>query len=222
MFCYLITYLKVNIAMIEPTAFFTYTVIALGFAFLPGPATLLTITRATSSGTKVGVATSAGIAAGDLVHTFMTIVGISAIIATSAALFSIVKYFGGAYLIYLGIRAILDKTPIDLTGGTLPITAKKAFCQGLLTEVLNPKTALFFLSFLPQFVQPENGSIVFQMSFLGVTYVLFGLFATFIAAISAGRLGRFLRRNPAVLKWQGTAVGSIYCGLGVGIVLQER
>ena len=222
MFCYLITYLKVNTAMIEPTTFFTYAVIALGFAFLPGPATLLTITRATSSGTKVDIATSAGIAAGDLVHTFMAIVGISAIIATSAALFSIVKYLGGAYLIYLGMRAILDKTPIDLIGGTLPITAKKAFYQGLLTEVLNPKTALFFLSFLPQFVQTENGSIVFQMSFLGVTYVLFGLFATFIAAISAGRLGRFLRRNPAVLKWQGTAVGSIYCGLGVGIVLQER
>lgn len=208
--------------MIDPTAFFTYALIALGFAFLPGPATLLTITRATSSGTKVGIATSAGIAAGDLVHTFMAIVGISAIIATSAVLFSIIKYLGGAYLIYLGIRAILDKTPMDLAGGTLLITATKAFRQGLVTEVLNPKTALFFLSFLPQFVQPENGSIVFQLSFLGGTYVLFGLLATFIAAISAGRLGRFLRRNPVVLKWQGKAVGSIYCGLGVGIVLQER
>jgi threonine/homoserine/homoserine lactone efflux protein len=208
--------------MIDPTAFFTYSLIALGFAFLPGPATLLTITRATSSGTKVGIATSAGIATGDLVHTFMTIVGISAIIATSASLFNIIKYLGGAYLVYLGIRAILNKTATGLTGGTLPITATKAFRQGLITEVLNPKTALFFLSFLPQFVHPEDGSIVIQLSFLGVTYVLFGLLATFIAAISAGRLGRFLRRNPAILKWQGTAVGSIYCGLGVGIVLQER
>ena len=95
--------------MIDTTTLIAYVAIVLGFVFIPGPATLLTITRAASSGTRVGIATGAGIAAGDAVHTFMAIVGISAIIAASAMLFSIVKYIGAAYLVYLGIRAILSK-----------------------------------------------------------------------------------------------------------------
>jgi threonine/homoserine/homoserine lactone efflux protein len=99
--------------MIDPTTLITYVAIVLGFVFLPGPATLLTVARAASSGTKVGIATGSGIATGDVVHTFMAIVGISAIIAASAMLFSLVKYAGAVYLIYLGIRAILAKVPAD-------------------------------------------------------------------------------------------------------------
>ena len=208
--------------MIDTTTLFTYTIIALGFAFLPGPATLLTITRAASSGTKIGIATSIGIAAGDLIHTVMAIVGISAIIATSALLFSIIKYLGAAYLVYLGVRSILEKTATDLISGSLQISATKAFQQGFWTEVLNPKTALFFLAFLPQFVQPVSGSVAIQLGVLGAIYVLFGLIATVVASISAGSLGRFLRRNPEILKWQGKVVGSVYCALGVRIALEER
>ena len=93
--------------------------------FIPGPATLLTVARATSSGTRAGIATGAGIAAGDVVHTVMAIVGVSAIIATSAFLFSIIKYAGAAYLIYLGLVAIFDKTPMDLKRGSTPISAER-------------------------------------------------------------------------------------------------
>ena len=208
--------------MVDPTTLITYVVIVPGFVFVPGPATLLTIARATSSGTKVGIATGAGIAAGDVVHTFMAIVGISAVIATSAALFSIIKYLGAAYLVYLGIRAILAKSPTNVASGALPITAAKAFRQAILAEVLNPKTALFFLAFLPQFVRPENGLIVLQLAVLGVVFVLLGLLSTIVFAVSAGGLGNFLRRNPAVLKWQGKVVGGIYCVLGARLALQER
>lgn len=190
---------------------------------LPGPATLLTVARATSSGTKVGIATGVGIAAGDVVHTFMAIIGISAVIAASATLFSIVKYVGAAYLVYLGIQAILAKTPSDPTAArALPITAQKAFRQAILAEVLNPKTALFFLAFLPQFVHPENGSVALQLMVLGIVFVLLGLLSTVIFAVSAASLGNFLRRNPVVLKWQGKVVGGIYCALGVRLALQER
>ncbi len=209
--------------MIDLTTLITYNAIVLGFVFIPGPATLLTVARATSSGTKVGIATGVGIAAGDVVHTFMAIIGISAVIAASATLFSIVKYVGAAYLVYLGIQAILAKTPSDPTAArALPITAQKAFRQAILAEVLNPKTALFFLAFLPQFVRPENGSVALQLMVLGIVFVLLGLLSTVIFAVSAASLGNFLRRNPVVLKWQGKVVGGIYCALGVRLALQER
>ena len=177
--------------MIDPAVLFTYTLIVLGFVFIPGPATLLTVARATTSGARVGIATGAGIAAGDVVHTIMAIVGISAIIATSAVLFSAIKYAGAAYLFYLGIRAILDKTTADPAQGTLPISAGRAFRQAILAEVLNPKTALFFLAFLPQFVRPENGFVLLQLSLLGAIFVLLGLLSTVVFALTAGGLGNF-------------------------------
>lgn len=209
--------------MIDQPTLITYVVIVLGFVFIPGPATLLTVARATTSGTRVGIATGAGITVGDIVHTLLAIVGVSAIIATSAVLFSIIKYLGAAYLVYLGIRAIIEKSPTSLGGkGQLPITAPQAFRQAVLAELLNPKTALFFLAFLPQFVKPENGAVIIQLSILGVLFAFIGLFSTVVFAVSAGSLGNFLRRNPKVLKWQGKIVGSIYCTLGIRIALQER
>jgi len=208
--------------MIDETVLIPYAVIVLGFVFIPGPATLLTVARATTSGTKVGIATGAGITAGDIVHTVMAVVGISAIMAASATLFSIVKYLGAAYLVFLGIRAILAKASVDPRRGRAPITAPRAFRQAILAEVLNPKTALFFLAFLPQFVVPENGFVVLQLTILGVLFALIGFLSTVVYSIAAGGLGNFLRRNPTVLIWQGKVVGSIYCALGVRLALQER
>ena len=173
--------------MIEPTALVAYTLIVLGFVFIPGPATLLTVARATSSGTGVGIATGAGIAAGDIVHTLMAVIGLSAVIATSALLFSAIKYAGAAYLIYIGIRTILSKAPSEPTRATLPITATRAFRQAMLAEILNPKTALFFLAFLPQFIRPENGLVPLQLSILGGLFVLLGLFSTPTSTLSWGR-----------------------------------
>jgi threonine/homoserine/homoserine lactone efflux protein len=208
--------------MIDHATLVTYILIVFGFVFIPGPATLLTVARAASSGTRVGIATGAGIAAGDLIHTSMAIVGLSAIIATSALLFSVVKYAGAAFLIYLGIRSILDKAPLELNTATPAITAARAFRQAVLTEVLNPKTALFFLAFLPQFVRPEHGSIGLQLAILGIVFVLLGLLSTVVFAVGAGRLGNLLRRHPVVVKWQGKVVGTIYCAVGVRLALQER
>lgn len=208
--------------MIDTTALITYVAIVLGFVFIPGPATLLTVMRAATSGTRAGLATGVGIAAGDAVHTLMAIVGISAVIATSAMLFSIVKYIGAAYLVYLGIRAMLERAPVDIERRELAVSAGTAFRQAILAEVLNPKTALFFLAFLPQFVRPENGSVALQLTVLGVVFILLGLVSTVVYAVSAGRLGNFLRNNPAVLKWQGKVVGGIYCALGIRLALQER
>lgn len=208
--------------MIEPAVLVTYALIVLGFVFIPGPATLLTVARATTSGTKVGLATGAGITVGDFLHTIMAVIGISAIIAASATLFTLVKYLGAAYLVYLGVKAMCQKTSVDLGQGRVPITAPQAFRQAVLAEVLNPKTALFFLAFLPQFVAPENGYVVGQLMLFGLVFALIGFFSTLVYSVAAGGLGRFLRRHPTVLKWQGKVVGTIYCALGVRLALQER
>jgi len=208
--------------MIDPLVLLTYALIVLGFVFIPGPATLLTVARATTSGPKVGIATGAGITFGDILPTLMAIVGISAIIAASATLFTLIKIAGAAYLVYLGLRAIFEKASVDIGQGRVPISASLAFRQAVVAEVLNPKTALFFLAFLPQFVQPERGHVALQLAILGIVFAVIGFFSTIVYSLAAGGLGAFLRRNPTVLRWQGKVVGSIYCALGLRLALQDR
>ena len=208
--------------IIDQTTLVTYLLILLGFVFIPGPAVLLTLARAVSSGARVGIATGLGIAMGDLIHTIMAIVGISALIMTSAFMFNLIKYLGAAYLVYLGIRAILEKVEVSSVSQTETLTPKKAFRQAIILEVLNPKSALFFLAFLPQFVNPDNGFIALQLLVLGILFVFMGLISTVIVAISASGVGSFLKRNPAIWHWQGKFTGGIYCFLGVRLVLQEK
>lgn len=208
--------------MIDQATLITYLAVLLGFVFIPGPAVLLTLARASGSGTRAGITTALGIAAGDLIHTVLAVVGISAVVLASAFLFSLVKYLGAAYLVYLGLRAIFEKPapgPPAAAGG---LTFTAAFRQAVLAEVLNPKSALFFLAFLPQFVRPENGAVSLQLILLGVLFVLMGLLSTLVVALGAGRLGAFLRRNPVVLRLQGKVVGGIYCALGLRLALQEK
>ncbi|WP_298820812.1 LysE family translocator [uncultured Roseibium sp.] len=208
--------------MIEPTILLTYVIIVLGFVFIPGPATLLTVTRATTSGAKAGIATGAGIAVGDVIHTLLAVLGLSAIIATSAVLFNVIKYLGAAYLIYLGVKALMARSN-NLTDIKIPaVTPGTAFRQAVYAELLNPKTALFFLSFLPQFVQPENGMVFLQLIILGLIFVAFGLISTVVFAVSAGVLGDYLKKNPAVVKWQNNVVGLIFVSMGVRLALQEK
>jgi threonine/homoserine/homoserine lactone efflux protein len=208
--------------VIDAATLTTYILIVLGFVFVPGPATLLTMTRATTSGTRIGIATGLGIAVGDMIHTAMAVFGISALISASAFLFSIVKYAGAAYLIYLGIRAIRAPAAIAVETSPDRLTFPAAFKQAILAEVLNPKTALFFFAFLPQFVRPGNGPVLLQLTLLSLILVALGLRSTITFAVSAASLGSFLRRNPIVLRWQGKAAGSIYCALGARLAFQDR
>ena len=208
--------------MIDQQTLITYLAILLGFVFIPGPAVLLTLARASSSGARIGLATGLGIAVGDILHTLLTVVGISAVILASALLFSIVKYLGAAYLVYLGLKAIFEKTDSTVPGTKHVLDVTTAFRQAIIIEFLNPKSAMFFLAFLPQFVNPENGSVALQLMTLGLLFVLMGLVSTVTVALSAGHIGKFLRRTPVVMRWQNKAVGSIFCGLGVRLALQEK
>ncbi|MBJ7537450.1 LysE family translocator [Marinomonas transparens] len=208
--------------MLDYQTVLTYLAILLGFVFIPGPAMLLTLARASGSGARVGIATGLGIAVGDLLHTLMAVVGVSAIIMTSAVLFSVVKFLGAGYLIYLGIRAFIEKVDHGAVLASNQITSKVAFRQAVLAEVLNPKSALFFMAFLPHFVNPDNGFVALQLLELGVLFVLVGLLGTVVVAFSAGWIGSLLRRNPAIARWQGKFVGSIYCLLGARLAIQDK
>jgi threonine/homoserine/homoserine lactone efflux protein len=208
--------------MIDQTTLLTYLAVLTGFVFLPGPAVLLTLARSASFGPKVGIATGLGIATGDLAHTMMAVFGLSAILAASALLFSLIKYAGAAYLIYLGIRAIFEKTEIGSFMRSPAITAAKAYRQAVIAELLNPKSALFFLAFLPQFVHPGNGTIPVQLALLGILFVVTGAVSSIAYALAGGSINRFLQRNAFIGRWQGKVVGGIYCALGVRLALQER
>jgi threonine/homoserine/homoserine lactone efflux protein len=134
-----------------------YVLVVRALFLVPGPAVLLTLARSIGGGARVGIATGAGIAVGDALHTLMAVLGLSAILMTSALAFEIVKYLGAAYLIYLGICALLEQSGDIRLPQVRRVTPGVAFRQAILTEVLNPKTALFFLSFLPQFANPARG-----------------------------------------------------------------
>ena len=208
--------------MIEQATLLTYVAIVAGFAVMPGPATLLTMARASTSGPRVGIATAVGIAGGDLTHTLMAVVGISAVIAASATLFTMLKLLGAAYLVLLGIRALFSRPAETEPAAPMRLTAGAAMRQAMLAEVLNPKTAMFFLAFMPQFVDPAGGSPALQLTILGVLFVAIGLCATIGAALMAGWIGSVLRRSSRVARWQRRIVGSVYCGLGIRLALAER
>lgn len=208
--------------MIEFSDLLTYSAIVAGFVCIPGPATLMTIARTTSSGTRAGIATGAGISTGDIVHTLFAIVGISALIAASASLFTIVKIVGAAYLFWLGIKAMRADGVPGTVSEEKKSTVGKAFSQAILAEVLNPKTALFFLAFLPQFVHPENGNVQIQLLILGLIYSALGFISTLFVALGASKVSGFLKNSTFARRWMGKIIGGIYCGLGLRIAFQHR
>lgn len=208
--------------MIDASTLLTYMAVVLGLFLIPGPAVLLVLARSMSGGRRVGVATGLGVAVGDLAHTAMATFGLSAILMTSALAFSIIKYAGVAYLIVLGLRSLMEKTDNLHLGSARPVAAHRAFRQAVLAEILNPKTALFFLAFLPQFVRPEHGSVLVQLSVLGLVFVAMSAAYTSVIALAAGQVSLWLGRHKGIGRWQGRIIGSIYIALGIRLALQER
>jgi threonine/homoserine/homoserine lactone efflux protein len=208
--------------LIDASVLTTYVIVVFGLFLIPGPAVVLVLGRATSGRRRVGVATGLGIAAGDLVHTLMAAFGLSAVLMTSALAFSAVKYAGVAYLIYLGLRAFFEKAEaVDLPRARA-VDVGQAFRQAILAELLNPKTALFFLAFLPQFVHLSNGPAMTQFALLGFVFVGMSAAYTSLLAIGAGSIGGWLSRHRKVGRWRGKVVGAIYLGLGIRLALQEQ
>ncbi|CAG4893600.1 LysE family translocator [Paraburkholderia gardini] len=213
--------------MFDLTTLSTFVAVVLGLFLIPGPAVLLVLTRTVQGGRKTGILTGLGIASGDFIHTLCASVGLSALLMTSALAFNVVKLVGAAYLVYLGVRALMEK-PSDpaLPEAARPkmtaVAPSRAFFQAIPAEVLNPKTALFFLAFLPQFVRPEHGSTFAQFSVLGLIFV--GLSAAYTTAIvlTIRPLGRLVKRLSWLSRWQGKIIGTIFISLGLRVATQHR
>lgn len=201
----------------------TYILIVLMLFLIPGPAVLLTISQTIKGGKKNGIITGVGIAAGDLIHTCAAVLGLSAILMKSALAFEIVKYLGAAYLIYLGISAFIEKSKKVEKPVTKKMNSTLSFRQALLIELLNPKTALFFLAFLPQFVRSDGYSVTVQLFILGLTFVLMSILYTTLLVLLSSVIGNrlFPKRNKKS-QWIGKIVGSVYIGLGLKLAFQNQ
>lgn len=191
----------------------------LALLVVPGPAVLYIVARGVDQGRRAGLASAAGIATGSLVHVVAAALGLSAILASSALAFSIVKYLGAAYLIYLGLRTLLTRPDPTAPVDRRPRTISELFRQGVVVQVLNPKIALFFLAFLPQFVDPSRGSIAAQTLFLGGLLMAMGLCTDSLYAVVAGTAGDWLQRQPAFESVQRYVAGTVFIGLGVTTAL---
>ena len=163
-------------------------------------------------GTKTGIITGLGIATGDFIHVLLATIGISAILMTSTAAFNIVKIAGAAYLLYMGIQALLAKATSVRMPDVVKESLFKAYKHGILVEALNPKTALFFLALFPQFVDVERGKIVTQFLILGVIFVVLAVIYTTILSIFTGKIGQLLKAGNGMNKWGNKVLGLIYIG----------
>ena len=194
---------------------FTIFVVATSVLLLtPGPAVLYIVTRSIDQGRVAGIVSTLGIAVGTLFHVAAAAFGVSALLVSSVLLFNFVKYLGAAYLIYLGIRKLLVREELQSIQKERRRELSQIFYQGVLVNLLNPKTALFFFAFLPQFVDPAKGAVSGQILFLGATFVVMGLFSDGLYALLAGSLGKWLRSNLRFLRAQRYFAGMVYIALG--------
>ncbi len=195
---------------------------SLALIVVPGPDMIYVLTRSLSQGRSAGLVSAVGVCSGVLVHTAFAAVGLSAILAQSAVAFSVLKYAGAAYLLYLGIRTILDREGFAAPGRAERARLVTVFRQGVLSNVLNPKVALFFLAFLPQFVDPQAGAAGLQMLAFGIAFTLMGLAVLSVVALFSGALGEWLRSRSSfagALRW---LTGSVLVGLGLRLAIPDR
>jgi threonine/homoserine/homoserine lactone efflux protein len=202
--------------MPDASTFLLFAAASLAFLAIPGPSVFYIVTRSLAQGRRAGVTSMVGVQAGGLVHVVAAAVGISAIIATSATAFTIVKYAGAAYLIMLGLRKLLSHGEDDAEPEPRgPASRSRLFWQGVFVNVLNPKTALFFLAFLPQFVDPSAGPVAPQMLVLGTLLVGLGVVSDGTYALVAAGAGRRLRETAAARRTLDRLSGGMFVGLGV-------
>src|SRR5437773_10622021 len=202
----------------DSTSLWLFGVAALALLAIPGPAVLYIVVQSAEQGRRVGLASVAGIHIGTLVHVIGAAVGLSALIVASALAFSVVKYAGAAYLVYLGVRKLIERDPrIVLEHRHEPL--RRAFARGVVVNVLNPKTALFFLAFLPQFIDADRGGVWSQVLVLGLTFVGLGLVSDSLYALAAGSVANVLRRKRRVVRYFS---GSVYVTLGAVASLAKR
>ena len=205
--------------MISEADLILFLTASLALIVTPGPGNLYILTRGVTQGRKAALVSAGGMGLGATMHTAFATVGLSALLAQSATAFSVLKYAGAAYLVYLGARTLLSKEGFAVPREAPAAGLAKIFFQSVATDVLNPKVALFFLAFLPQFVDPAAGNAAAQFLMLGLIFVSLGLVVDCVVALFSGSIGDWLRNKALfadALRW---FMGSVLVGLGLRIAL---
>jgi threonine/homoserine/homoserine lactone efflux protein len=202
----------------DSTSMWLFGLAALALLLIPGPSVLFVVFQSAEQGRRVGLASVAGIHLGTLVHVAAASAGLSALIVASSLAFSAVKYAGAAYLIYLGIRKLLERDA-EAQIEREPEPLRRAVVRGVVVNVLNPKTALFFLAFLPQFVTPDRGGVWSQALVLGFVFVGLGLITDSLYALAAGTVGGVLKARRNALRYGS---GIVFIALGATAALAKR
>jgi threonine/homoserine/homoserine lactone efflux protein len=196
-----------------------FVVAAIVLLLTPGPAVLYIVTRSVAQGRLAGLVSALGVHVGTLVHVAAAALGVSALLVSSALAFDIVKYLGALYLIYLGVRKLAGWDQPARGQAIAPLRLRRLFGQGVVVNVLNPKTALFFLAFLPQFVDVTRGAVGFQILVLGLIFVALGVISDGLYALAAGTAGAWLKRDGRLLRVERYVSGGVFVGLGVTAAL---
>ena len=209
--------------MFDIDNFYLFLTVSLLINLSPGPDMIYTAARSLSQGIRAGLLSALGIFAGCLFHITAAVFGLSKIIEQSVLLFSIIKYAGAAYLIYLGVRSFFSKKKTKEEIEALPtLTGRKIFLQGMLTNILNPKVAVFFLSFLPQFINPHSNYLREQIAFLGLWFDLQGAVTLMVVACAVGAFKNILQKNATFWNWQEKITGLILFALGVKMFFSKK
>lgn len=208
--------------MFDSATLIALLIAAIALALLPGPSSMLILSRSIAGGRTVGLATCMGSAVGSTMAVLAAALGLSALLMTSSVAFTIVKLLGALYLAYLGIRMWLE--PSSLIEGKTKgsVSPLQAFTQGVLTDITNPKTALFFSAFLPQFIHPERGNVTTQFVVLGLLTVLVLIIYAVSLALLADSVRGWIMRNPGFVVWQSRIVGTVFVGFGVRLALAKE
>ncbi len=191
-----------------------FAIASLALLVIPGPAVLYVINRSISDGRTIALAGVAGLELGNFVHVIAATIGLSAVIAASATAFGVVKWIGAGYLVFIGLRTLMKK-PQAMEAQTSSLSRGKSFTQGIIVNTFNPKVALFFLSFLPQFIDEKSGSAALQSLILGSLFVVIGLCTDSMYALVASALRTTLLRGKSLPFVQRYVAGSVFIALGL-------
>ena len=204
--------------IIDPGVLSVFFLAALLLGIAPGPDNIFVLTQSAMSGRTAGLWVTLGLCTGLIVHTAAVAVGVAAIIATSALAFALLKYAGAAYLLYLAWQAWNSGKAKITDGGETILNHWALYRRGVIMNVMNPKVAIFFLAFLPQFIDPANGYIPLQISLLGMTFIAATLIVFGSVALGAGSLGNWLRRSPRVQTILNRTAALVFAGLAIKLI----
>ena len=208
--------------LFDPATFAVFLSASIAITITPGPDMTYVFARGLAHGPRAGLISVAGIATGLVVHTMLVAFGLAVVMAQSPVLFTMIRYAGAAYLVWMGIRLLRDKSRFDVARDQDDDNWKAFYVQGLIINLFNPKILLFFLAFLPQFTDPARGSVALQMIVLGGTLITMGLVVLGSIAVASGRLRQLLARHPLWMRVQRVITGSLMIGLAAHLLLSAR